>query len=872
MPLQRSLVENTDTLFVRDFVIEPEYLETEEIRHELRARCIDAAGERRMIADRLRKRISDEKKNPSLLAFVSVGNPASEVEYVATNAERLRERLSMVTMDSTSHDRFMSLYLHLVHRLNRIPGNDGDMEFSAIMSKLNEALNMTYHEFVDRVRRLVQQSRRKNDLIPSGQPKAAVAANKHVITTSALQNNNNMTANGQQQAAGTSRAVANDLLITASNDNDAASNIQQRATGAIRAGANEPLIATNNNNAPQATTGYVADARGQIFGPQHLHNGTFRSNHNVRLSEHFMPANKSVIPPISPTQPRAENRERFSILVDNSAARNNANGDRQGLFPMVNDLFGTRDFELNGSQPPMGFGNNRYSEFPFPSTPPYGQQPRYQIQREIPTSNIDTVNEINRTQFIGDKYNSNTNGEQSMDALRAKRMEETLRNLVQMMGSFTDDMNEFRQWRQTQGNLQPQSTARALHSDRMTHTVCTSPRQQQHPSEQRNNELWTQRRHSRDGTYTVNRGQYNDEPPFSNFSNSHRNNPRVVPVHKWNLKFTGDSSSKIPEEKDLTAFLKRLELLRVSEQMSYDDVFYKFHYLLGGTAGDWFMHYRQTFNNWVDLREGLEKQFTTPMNNFLAVSRLASKRQGKDESTMHYIASVMREFDALKIYSEQERIAVIQNGLRDELRQIARGHTWTSVQEMDLHLRTNEVAEELHRESAPRIFKPFFSRKAIHMITGEETQTTDQSECTSTSDVELTENEEQCEESCCNAVRSQRFGSRQISAGNSAGKATSNTHAKRGGIVANRETRGKVQTTMRRAQRVNLFIIKLVVLIVDRPRTDSQNAKNRTSKYSVSGVASQTQSHHDVFVQKTQRGSLVARPRATEQHNSLDHR
>lgn len=779
----------------------------------------------------------------------------------------------MVTMDSTSHDRFMSLYLYLVHRLNRIPGNDGDMEFSAIMSKLNEALSMTYNEFVDRVRSLVRQSRRKNDLIPNGQPEAAVAANTYVITTSALQSNHNMTANGQQQAAGTSRTVANDLLITASNNNDAASNIQQRATVASRAGANEPLIATNNNNAPQTMTGYVADARGHIFGPQHLLNGTIRPNHNVRLSEHFTPPNQSVIPPIAPTQPRADNRERFSIVVDNSAARNNSNEGRQGLYPMVNDLFGTQDFELNRSQPPMGFGNNRYSEFPFPSTTPHGQQPRYQIQREIPTSNVDTGNEINRTQFIDDRYISNTNGEPSMDSLRAKRMEETLRNLVQMMGSFTDDMNEFRQWRQTQGNLQPRCTARAPQSDRMTHTACTSPRQQQYPSEQRNNEQWTQRRYSRDGTYTVNRGQGDDEPPCFNVSNSFRNNPRVVPVHKWNLKFTGESSSKIPEEKDLTAFLKRLELLRVSEQMSHDDVFHKFHYLLGGTASDWFIHYRQTFNNWADLREGLEKQFTTPMNNFLAVSRLASKRQGKDESTMHYIASVMREFDALKIYSEQERIAVIQNGLRDELRQIARGHTWTSIQEMDLHLRTNEVAEELHRESAPRKFKPFFPREAIHMITGEETQATDQSECTSTSDVELTENEEQCEESCCNAVKSQRFGPRQRYAGNSAGKPTSNTHAKRGGFTAIRESRGKVESNN------------------DAKSTTGETVHHRTGCFNCGSAAhrfaecdkpyerifcfrcaSQTRSHHGVFVQKTQRRSLVARPRATEQHNSLNHR
>lgn len=78
---------------------------------------------------------------------------------------------------------------------------------------------------------------------------------------------------------------------------------------------------------------------------------------------------------------------------------------------------------------------------------------------------------------------------------------------------------------------------------------------------------------------------------------------------------------------------------------------------------------------------------------------------------MQYIASVLREFDALKIYSEKERIAIIQNGLRDDLRQVVRGHTWNTVHEMDFHLRTTEVAEELHRE-----------RKSVNMMSTEEEQ------------------------------------------------------------------------------------------------------------------------------------------------------
>lgn len=95
----------------------------------------------------------------------------------------------------------------------------------------------------------------------------------------------------------------------------------------------------------------------------------------------------------------------------------------------------------------------------------------------------------------------------------------------------------------------------------------------------------------------------------------------------------------------------------------YDQVFHKFHYIIEGSVYEWYIQYRGAFRNWEELKEGLKRQFTTPLTPFMSVAKLASKRQQKDESAMAFIASVLRDFDALNIYGEQERISIIQNGL-----------------------------------------------------------------------------------------------------------------------------------------------------------------------------------------------------------------
>lgn len=147
----------------------------------------------------------------------------------------------------------------------------------------------------------------------------------------------------------------------------------------------------------------------------------------------------------------------------------------------------------------------------------------------------------------------------------------------------------------------------------------------------------------------------------------------------------------------------------------------------------------------------------------MAVAKLASRRQGKEETAMQYIAAVLREFDALHIYGEQERISIIQNGLTPKLRNLVIGKTWSSVQEMDLHLRTIEVAEELYKETGPKpANRTFFTRRSVQAIEQTGNVDTDCKTCEHCDETEESEREstETGTNGMCCAVRARQYTSK----------------------------------------------------------------------------------------------------------------
>lgn len=238
------------------------------------------------------------------------------------------------------------------------------------------------------------------------------------------------------------------------------------------------------------------------------------------------------------------------------------------------------------------------------------------------------------------------------------------------------------------------------------------------------------------------------------------NNVRRVPMHKWDLRFTANEKSDIPEEKDARAFLKRLEIFRDAEGVAYDEIFLKFHYLLKGHALTWFSQYRHEFRNWSDLKAGFLKQYTTPLTKFMTAAKLANRKQKVNETASDYIADIIRDFDSMEVFDEEERISIVQNGLVPELRNRAMSREWHSVQEMSIWLRKTEAADKLYGNvtQQPPVFRRFIPKRPTMAFTSnniEDSQEVDESNQSVYGEMsdacEMNENV-----SHCNAISSQK--------------------------------------------------------------------------------------------------------------------
>lgn len=82
-------------------------------------RGVDVDGDRRQNTARLRENVLQELRNPNANQMYSVGLPSNEIQYIEENVTRLKKLLAEATLDT--HERFMSVFIHIESRLNRIP-------------------------------------------------------------------------------------------------------------------------------------------------------------------------------------------------------------------------------------------------------------------------------------------------------------------------------------------------------------------------------------------------------------------------------------------------------------------------------------------------------------------------------------------------------------------------------------------------------------------------------------------------------------------------------------------------------------------------------------------------------------------------------
>jgi hypothetical protein len=697
----------TNSLNMSRFVIDPTHLDLDEIRYELAIRSLAINGNRRDLTARLRSVLIDEKRGKQLQPVQFLGSSMDEYELVRRKIDELREKLNNVSQNVMSQNIFMAKYLHLEARLNRIQPIQGELNITDILYMANENLTDLYQGFVRKL--LDFQSiapARQRALIQQGE----LVDNSHVVGHNSV----------KQSAQSEQLKQMDGAIISAHIQNpDTFDRRYQLPSG----GENNMLNQSNELNFDLLGQMLGNHMRQNVYTSSHRHESVPIQNH---LTEHFR---RSTGRPITPI----DGRKSFDVYHDSSQIFDN---DRNSMpFPVHSQHTNV----TNNRTESQIHGNDDH-----------------RVEYSIPTPSNPVSNSINFAANNGHQVNTSVNESHSYGHEQSNRMNHRDQNVntYTVARGNSADTNHSRQ------NVDYNRNCVSVGNDRenLQNNGNTSPLNQQQQRNGNNNQsnvtpsvdsisrrefeevLWaierlavsiTELREERQSVSPQN-GNTNIERRNENLvreNDHHSDRDSVIgnrsgirrqmgyPIYKWNWYFTANKNSKVPEEKDLRAFFKKLELYREAERMTYEDIFRRFHLLVKEAASDWYIQNRTSFSNWNELKAGLIAQFTTPLNKFMQTQKLAQRRQGRDESASEYVNSIVRDFDSMCVYDEEEKIPIVINGLKPEFRTRAMSREWSTVQELNVFLRKLEVADELY-EMGNKKFVPnkFFPRRSVNVV------------------------------------------------------------------------------------------------------------------------------------------------------------
>lgn len=133
-----------------------------------------------------------------------------------------------------------------------------------------------------------------------------------------------------------------------------------------------------------------------------------------------------------------------------------------------------------------------------------------------------------------------------------------------------------------------------------------------------------------------------EQNPRRVFDRANRFNRKSIPVNQWNVKFSGDESGL-----SLSEFLGEVELFAKSERLSREDLFDSAVHLFAGPARKWFKAQYLDFNSWDELVEDLKFEFQPEYYDYMLLSEIDSRFQGKDETFCSFLAEMQILFGKL---------------------------------------------------------------------------------------------------------------------------------------------------------------------------------------------------------------------------------
>lgn len=166
---------------------------------------------------------------------------------------------------------------------------------------------------------------------------------------------------------------------------------------------------------------------------------------------------------------------------------------------------------------------------------------------------------------------------------------------------------------------------------------------------------------SHSGGTTSEESSEEDTPPVAAVNSSLRghvevSSPKSVPVSKWNFKkFTGDCSRM-----SLSAFLEEIEELRISRNVTKEQLLHSAADLFADRALIWYRSMRSKVTSWSQLVSELRVQFQPSNFNDKLFEEIKRRTQGPSENMGMYIAIMNNMFNRLTVQvSERTRLAVL---------------------------------------------------------------------------------------------------------------------------------------------------------------------------------------------------------------------
>lgn len=149
------------------------------------------------------------------------------------------------------------------------------------------------------------------------------------------------------------------------------------------------------------------------------------------------------------------------------------------------------------------------------------------------------------------------------------------------------------------------------------------------------------------------------ENRFGNHLDLGRFNHKSIPVHKWDIKFSGDGVGL-----SLNDFLAQVEIYRRAERMLNEDIYDAIHHLLKGKAHKWFMANALEFVGWDDVKEKLRRDFLPSNYHFLLQEEVNKRMQGENESFFSFITDMKILFQRVNPpFTEQFKLFVVRKNM-----------------------------------------------------------------------------------------------------------------------------------------------------------------------------------------------------------------